>query len=72
MSIFPLVPLTEMADIHDYLREPISQTARNKREGPYPYFGATGQVGWIDGYRQDGKYVLLGEDGAPFLAACRT
>lgn len=67
MNKFPLVPLTDMADIHDYLREPISQTERNKREGVYPYFGATGQVGWIDGYRQDGKYVLLGEDGAPFL-----
>ncbi len=67
MSKFPLVPLTDMADIHDYLREPISQTERNKREGAYPYFGATGQVGWIDGYRQDGRYVLLGEDGAPFL-----
>ena len=69
MSKFPLVPLTEMADIHDYLREPISQIERNKREGAYPYFGATGQVGWIDGYRQDGRYVLLGEDGAPFLDA---
>lgn len=69
MNKYPLVPLTDMADIHDYLREPISQTERNKREGAYPYFGATGQVGWIDGYRQDGKYVLLGEDGAPFLDA---
>ncbi|MES2771119.1 MAG: restriction endonuclease subunit S [Pseudomonadota bacterium] len=67
MSMFPLVPLTDMVDIYDYLREPISQTERNKREGAYPYFGATGQVGWIDGYRQDGRYVLLGEDGAPFL-----
>jgi type I restriction enzyme S subunit len=32
-----------------------------------PYYGATGQVGWIDDYRQDGEFVLLGEDGAPFL-----
>jgi len=24
-------------------------------------------VGWIDGYLMDGEYVLLGEDGAPFL-----
>jgi type I restriction enzyme S subunit len=67
MSSLPIVPLPEIVDIHDYLREPVSQTERNKREGPFPYFGATGQVGWIDDYRQDGKYVLLGEDGAPFL-----
>ena len=62
-----LVPVTEMADIYDSLRKPVSQVERNKREGPYPYYGATGQAGWIDAYRQDGKYVLLGEDGAPFL-----
>jgi restriction endonuclease S subunit len=71
MSVFPLVPLTDMADIHDYLREPVSQTERNKREGAYPYYGATGQVGWIDGFRQEGKYVLLGEDGAPFFDSNR-
>lgn len=64
---YKLLPLTELIEIHDYLREPISQIERNKREGKYPYFGATGQVGWIDSYRQDGEYVLLGEDGAPFL-----
>lgn len=56
-----------MADIFDYLREPVSATVRSKRVGQYPYFGATGQVGWIDDYRQDGTYVLLGEDGAPFF-----
>jgi type I restriction enzyme S subunit len=45
----------------------VSATVRNKRNGKFPYFGATGQIGWIDDYRQDGTYVLLGEDGAPFL-----
>lgn len=67
MSKYPLVPLTEMADVFDHLREPVSEIERNKRVGLYPYYGATGQIGLIDGYRQDGKYVLLGEDGAPFL-----
>ncbi len=33
----------------------------------YPYYGATGQVGLIDDYILDGEYILLGEDGAPFL-----
>jgi len=59
--------LEDVAAIHDHLREPVNAEERAKRVGPYPYYGATGQVGWIDGYRQDGEYVLLGEDGAPFL-----
>ena len=67
MSAYRLVPLSLVADIHDYLRQPVSAFARSKRAGKYPYYGATGQVGWIDGFRQDGTFVLLGEDGAPFF-----
>jgi len=59
--------LAEVAEVHDYLREPVNAKERAARIGPYPYYGATGQVGWIDAYRQDGEYVLLGEDGAPFF-----
>ena len=59
--------LEDAAEIHDNLREPVNSSERAKRPGSYPYYGATGQVGWIDGYRQDGEYVLLGEDGAPFF-----
>ncbi len=49
------------------MREPVNSAERTKRHGPYPYYGATGQVGWIDDYRQEGEFVLLGEDGAPFF-----
>ena len=69
------VPFLEAVEIYDSLRKPINNTERNKRiEGKeisqlYPYFGATGQVGYIDDYITDGEYVLLGEDGAPFLNA---
>ena len=59
--------LDNVAVIRDDLRLPVNATERAERVGPYPYYGATGQVGWIDGYRMDGEYVLLGEDGAPFL-----
>src|SRR5579884_2218708 len=54
-------------EICDNLRQPVNAEERLKRLGPYPYYGATGQVGWIDDYLIDGEYVLLGEDGAPFL-----
>lgn len=59
--------LEDAAEIHDNLREPVNSSERAKRPGSYPYYGATGQVGWIDDFRQDGEYVLLGEDGAPFF-----
>lgn len=61
------VTLEAVAEVHDNLREPVNSTERKGRIGPFPYYGATGQVGWIDDFRQDGEYVLLGEDGAPFF-----
>ena len=65
--------LPDVCDILDNLRKPINVTERNKRiEGKkvdelYPYYGATGQVGYIDDYLTDGDYILIGEDAAPFL-----
>ena len=67
------VALEDAVEICDYLRKPVNSKERaqrvaNKREDElYPYYGATGQVGYIDSYLSDGEYVLLGEDGAPFL-----
>lgn len=60
-------------EICDKQRKPINNKERLKRiEGKnskdlFPYYGATGQIGFIDDYITDGEYVLLGEDGAPFL-----
>ena len=59
----------------DSYREPINNKERQERIAGkpdtelYPYYGATGQVGFIDDYKIDGRYVLLGEDGAPFAGA---
>lgn len=70
-----VVPFTEAVDICDTFRKPINSSERASRiKGKeqselYPYYGATGQVGFIDDYITDGEYVLLGEDGAPFLDA---
>lgn len=60
-------------EILDTLRRPINSKERATRieykteSELYPYYGATGQVGFIDDYLIEGEYVLLGEDGAPFL-----
>ena len=65
--------LDQVADALDNLRKPINSNERNLRikgkqiDRLYPYYGATGQVGLIDDYIVDGHYLLLGEDGAPFL-----
>ena len=65
--------LEDIVAILDNLRKPISSNERNLRiankskEELYPYYGATGLVGMIDNYILDGKFLLLGEDGAPFL-----
>ena len=65
--------LEQVTDILDNLRKPINSNERNlrvtnKKENElFPYYGATGQVGMIDDYVVDGRYLLLGEDGAPFL-----
>lgn len=62
------VRLTEgFAECKDSYRKPINATNRMNRIGNIPYYGATGQVGWIDSYLTDEELVLLGEDGAPFL-----
>ena len=55
------------AECKDSCRKPINSTERAERIGNIPYYGATGQVGWIDDYLTDEELVLLGEDGAPFL-----
>ena len=65
--------LENVAKVLDYLRKPINSNERNSRIANkhenelFPYYGATGQVGFIDDYLVDGTFLLLGEDGAPFL-----
>lgn len=54
------------AECLDKFRKPVNTSEREKRKGVIPYYGATGQVGWIDDYLTDDQLVLVGEDGAPF------
>src|SRR6266567_3721998 len=53
--------------IRDELRFPISELDRRERKGLYPYYGPTGIVDYINTYRIDGFYALIGEDGDHFL-----
>lgn len=71
--MYNYIPLEQAADILDSYRKPVNSKERlNLNKGKpldelFPYYGATGQVGWIDSFLTDGEYILLGEDGAPFL-----
>lgn len=60
------VPLGEIIEILDSQRKPI--TKRDRVAGPYPYFGATGVLDWVDGFIFDEPLVLIGEDGAKWGA----
>ncbi|BEE11828.1 hypothetical protein VAWG004_03310 [Aeromonas veronii] len=46
----------------DYLRIPINKEERLRRCGDVPYYGANGQVGFIDDYLFDEDLVLVVED----------
>ena len=71
--MYNYISLEQAADILDSYRKPVNSKERlNLIKGKpldelFPYYGATGQVGWIDSFLTDGEYILLGEDGAPFL-----
>ncbi len=65
--------LDDVCQIFDNIRKPINSeerlariTGKNQNE-LYPYYGATGLIGYIDDFLIDGEFILLGEDAAPFL-----
>ena len=62
--------LGDITESFDKKRKPVSLDERNKIKNPkiYPYYGATGIIDYIDEYIFDGKYILLGEDGANLLS----
>lgn len=52
---------------YDQKRIPIESADRQKMQGAYPYYGASGIIDYIDEYIFDGEYILLAEDGANIL-----
>lgn len=75
MSDLPLgwewATLNELVEVLDHKRVPVSAREREGRRGNIPYFGATGQVGWIDQKIFDEDLILLGEDGVQFFDRSR-
>jgi type I restriction enzyme S subunit len=56
--------LGEHIEIYDSKRIPLSLREREKRRGPYPYYGAASVMDYVDDYIFEGLYILMGEDGS--------
>lgn len=56
------VSIGQIAECLDSMRVPVNREERAKRSGTTPYYGANGQVGWIDGHIFDEPLVLVVED----------
>ena len=57
------VRFSDIVALEDSKRVPLNSRDREARKGPYPYYGATSVMDYVDDYLFDGIRVLLGEDG---------
>jgi type I restriction enzyme S subunit len=60
-------PVGKAFQICNNLRFPINEEERKKIAGIYPYYGPTKIQDYINEYRVEGKFALIGEDGDHFL-----
>ena len=56
--------LSDVFEIFDSRRIPLSSQERAEREKIYPYYGAAGLLDYVDNFIFDGIFVLIGEDGS--------
>lgn len=56
-------PFGELTTSFDNTRKPVKEGDRKNMQGPYPYYGATGIVDYVNDYKLDGTYLLISEDG---------
>jgi type I restriction enzyme, S subunit len=54
--------IDQVSECLDSMRIPVNKKERENRQGNIPYYGANGQVGWIDDYLFDEPLVLVVED----------
>lgn len=62
--------IEEICDILDHKRKPITQ--KDRVAGEFPYYGATGILGYVHDFIFDERLVLIGEDGAKWNSGDRT
>ena len=64
---YPTRCLEEMVEFLDGRRIPLSEAERATRKGPYPYYGASDIIDFVDDYLFDEELLLLSEDGANLI-----
>lgn len=62
-SDWHLGTVSEIVELHDSKRIPLSSRERADLDKIYPYYGATSVMDYVDRYIFNGIYLLLGEDG---------
>ena len=55
-------PLESVCEVLNKRRIPI--TKKDRKAGPFPYYGASGIVDYVDDFMFDERLILVGEDGA--------
>ncbi len=60
-SEWPIAKLGDLTINLDTKRKPVK--GPDRKPGPYPYYGASGIVDYVDGYIFDGEHLLIAEDG---------
>lgn len=58
--------LEQLVDVLDSRRRPLNGDERARMRGPYPYYGANGQVDSVAQWIFDEPLILLAEDGGHF------
>ncbi|CEA00299.1 Type I restriction modification DNA specificity domain protein [Metalysinibacillus saudimassiliensis] len=58
--------LNDLVDFHNNQRKPVKETDRIS--GEFPYYGASGIVGYVNDFIFEGEYLLLSEDGANIIS----
>ena len=66
ISDYEMVELGDICENLDGKRVPITKSDR--KEGQYPYYGASGIVDYVDGFIFDEDLLLISEDGANLRA----
>ena len=59
-----VVTLSAACEFLDGQRVPIKSSDREAMKGPYPYYGASGIIDWVNRFLFDETLLLLAEDGA--------
>jgi len=68
VAAWKLKKLGEVAHFFNTKRQALNALQRKKRAGIYPYYGASGIIGYVNDYHLDGEFILLSEDGANIIS----